>query len=152
MKLDGQVAIVVGSARGIGETIANTFAQEGASIVLVDLEKMKPQLDGVVQEITRKGGSAIAVVADCTDDRQVEPEARNDDAVDRDVELEHDDAVGGVVRDRGVEVEQRAAAVPGERLFGGRDLDLSGGYANRDDSASLPAALVHVQSMFAARR
>jgi 3-hydroxybutyrate dehydrogenase len=71
MKLDGQVAIVVGSARGIGETIAHTFAQEGASIVLVDLEKMKPQLDGVVQEITRKGGSAIAIVADCTDDRQV---------------------------------------------------------------------------------
>ena len=71
MKLDGQVAIVVGSARGIGETIAHTFAQEGASIVLVDLEKMKPQLDGVVQEIIRKGGSAIAIVADCTDDRQV---------------------------------------------------------------------------------
>ena len=71
MKLDGQVAIVVGSARGIGETIAHTFAQEGASIVLVDLEKMKPQLDGVAQEITRKGGRAIAIVADCTDNRQV---------------------------------------------------------------------------------
>jgi NAD(P)-dependent dehydrogenase (short-subunit alcohol dehydrogenase family) len=71
MKLDGQVAIVVGSARGIGETIAHTFAQEGASIVLVDLEKMKPQLDGVAQEITRRGGRAIAIVADCTDDRQV---------------------------------------------------------------------------------
>ena len=71
MKLDGQVAIVVGSARGIGETIAHTFAQEGASIVLVDLEKMKPQLDGVAQEITRKGGKATAIVADCTDDRQV---------------------------------------------------------------------------------
>ena len=71
MKLDGQVAIVVGSARGIGETIAHTFAQEGASIVLVDLEKMKPQLDGVAQEITRRGGKATAIVADCTDDRQV---------------------------------------------------------------------------------
>jgi len=71
MKLDGQVAIVVGSARGIGEAIAHTFAQEGASIVLVDLEKMKPQLDGVAQEITRKGGKAMAIVADCTDDRQV---------------------------------------------------------------------------------
>ena len=58
MKLDGQVAIVVGSARGIGETIALTFAQEGASIVLVDLEKMKPELDGVAQEIARKGGRA----------------------------------------------------------------------------------------------
>ena len=71
MKLDGQIAIVVGSARGIGETIAHTFAQEGASIVLVDLEKMRPELDGVAQEITRKGGKAMAIVADCTDDRQV---------------------------------------------------------------------------------
>jgi NAD(P)-dependent dehydrogenase (short-subunit alcohol dehydrogenase family) len=71
MKLDGQVAIVVGSARGIGEAIAHTFAQEGASIVLVDLEKMKPQLDEVAQAINRKGGKAMAFVADCTDDRQV---------------------------------------------------------------------------------
>jgi NAD(P)-dependent dehydrogenase (short-subunit alcohol dehydrogenase family) len=71
MKLEGQVAIVVGSARGIGEAIAHTFAQEGASLVLVDLEKMKAQLDGVAQEIARKGGRAIAVVADCTEDRQV---------------------------------------------------------------------------------
>jgi 3-hydroxybutyrate dehydrogenase len=71
MKLDGQVAIVVGSARGIGETIAHTFAQEGASIALVDLEKMKPQLDAVAQKITEKGGKTIAITADCTDDRQV---------------------------------------------------------------------------------
>jgi NAD(P)-dependent dehydrogenase (short-subunit alcohol dehydrogenase family) len=71
MKLDGQVAIVVGSARGIGEAIAHIFAQEGASIVLVDLEKMKPQLDEVAQAINRKGGKAMAFVADCTDDRQV---------------------------------------------------------------------------------
>lgn len=71
MKLKGQIAIVVGSARGIGETIAHTFAQEGANMVLVDVEKMKPQLDQVAQEITGKGGKAIAVVADCTDERQV---------------------------------------------------------------------------------
>jgi len=71
MKLDRRVAIVVGGARGIGAAIARTFSQEGASIVLVDLEKMKPQLEGVAQEINAKGGKAIAVVADCTDDRQV---------------------------------------------------------------------------------
>ncbi len=47
MKLESQVAIVVGGARGIGESIAHTFAQEGASLVLVDLEKMRLQLDEV---------------------------------------------------------------------------------------------------------
>ncbi len=71
MKLDGQVAIVVGSARGIGAAIARAFSQEGAAIVLVDIEKMKPQLDEAAQEITRKGGKAIAIVADCTDEDQV---------------------------------------------------------------------------------
>ena len=45
MKLAGQVALIIGGARGIGETIAHTFSQEGASLVLVDLEKMKTELD-----------------------------------------------------------------------------------------------------------
>ncbi|HEY6363798.1 MAG TPA: SDR family NAD(P)-dependent oxidoreductase [Candidatus Binatia bacterium] len=71
MKLQGQVAIVVGGARGIGEAIAHAFAQEGASIALVDLEKMKPQLDDVAQAINQKRGKAMAIVADCTDNRQI---------------------------------------------------------------------------------
>jgi 3-hydroxybutyrate dehydrogenase len=72
MKLDNQVAVIVGSARGIGAAIAHTFASEGARIVLVDLEKMKPELDGVAQAIVQKGGQAIAIPADCTDAVQVE--------------------------------------------------------------------------------
>ena len=71
MKLAGQVAIVVGSGRGIGETIARTFAREGAAIALVDLAKMKAELEGIAQEIGQNGGKAIAIVADCTDDSQV---------------------------------------------------------------------------------
>lgn len=71
MKLDNQVAIIVGSARGIGEAIAHSFAREGAKIVLVDLEKMKSQLDGVAQAIEQKGGQAMTITADCTDDAQV---------------------------------------------------------------------------------
>jgi len=71
MKLDGQVAVIVGGARGIGETIAHTFSKEGASLVLVDLKKMKPQLDGVAQAISQEGGKAVALTADCSDDRQV---------------------------------------------------------------------------------
>lgn len=71
MKLHGQVAIVVGSARGIGAAIARAFAQEGANIVLVDIEEMKPKLDEVAQEINQKGGKAMAIVADATNDGQV---------------------------------------------------------------------------------
>jgi NAD(P)-dependent dehydrogenase (short-subunit alcohol dehydrogenase family) len=71
MKLAGQVAIILGSARGIGEAIAHTFSREGASLVLVDLEKMKSPLEDVAQAVNRAGGRAIAHIADCTDDRQV---------------------------------------------------------------------------------
>jgi NAD(P)-dependent dehydrogenase (short-subunit alcohol dehydrogenase family) len=71
MKLAGQVAVIVGSARGIGEAIAHMFSREGASLVLVDIQKAKAQLDDVTQAINRQGGSAIAVLADVTDDAQV---------------------------------------------------------------------------------
>jgi NAD(P)-dependent dehydrogenase (short-subunit alcohol dehydrogenase family) len=71
MKLAGQVAVIVGSARGIGEAIAHMFSREGASLVLVDIQKTKAQLDDVTQAINRQGGSAIAVLADVTDDAQV---------------------------------------------------------------------------------
>ena len=71
MKLAGQVAIIVGGARGIGEAIAQIFSRDGATLVLVDLEKAKPQLDGVAQEINQQGGNAISVVADVTDNAQV---------------------------------------------------------------------------------
>lgn len=71
MKLDGRTAIVVGSARGIGEAIAHTFSEEGARLVLVDLERMKPQLESVAQSIQRAGGNAIPITADCSDAAQV---------------------------------------------------------------------------------
>lgn len=71
MKLKDQVAIILGSARGIGEAIAHTFAQEGATLALVDLEKMKPQLDTITKAINQAGGTAFSIAADCTDDRQV---------------------------------------------------------------------------------
>ena len=71
MKLAGQVAIVVGAARGIGAAIASDFSREGASVVLVDLETMKPQMEELAQEIHQKTGKAITIVADCTVEGQV---------------------------------------------------------------------------------
>ncbi|MBM4264508.1 MAG: SDR family oxidoreductase [Deltaproteobacteria bacterium] len=71
MRLKDQTALIIGGARGIGETIAHTFSREGASIVLVDLPKMQKELDGVVQSLTQEGGKALSLAADCSDDRQV---------------------------------------------------------------------------------
>ena len=72
MKLAEQVAIVVGAGRGIGETIARTFADEGASVVLVDLPKMKSELEKIVDSIKQHGGKARAFTVDCTDPAQVD--------------------------------------------------------------------------------
>ena len=71
MKLAGQIALIIGGARGIGATIADNFSKEGASLVLVDLEKMKTELDAVARGINQNGGKAVVITADCSDDRQV---------------------------------------------------------------------------------
>ena len=71
MKLQNQVALIIGGARGIGETIAHNSSKEGASLVLVDLEKMKTELDAVAQAVNQNGGKAVAITADCSDDRHV---------------------------------------------------------------------------------
>lgn len=60
--LDGKVAIITGASYGMGKTMAELFAEEGASIVLTARNQEK--LDEVVKEIRAKGGKVIGVVAD----------------------------------------------------------------------------------------
>jgi NAD(P)-dependent dehydrogenase (short-subunit alcohol dehydrogenase family) len=61
-RLDGKVAVVTGSARGIGRGIAERFAHEGADIVLNDLKA--ESMDAAVREIEGMGRRVIAVAAD----------------------------------------------------------------------------------------
>jgi NAD(P)-dependent dehydrogenase (short-subunit alcohol dehydrogenase family) len=62
MKLEGQVAIVTGAGRNIGEAIAKLFASEGAKVAAVDLDKGRG--DAVVGAINGSGGEAAAFIAD----------------------------------------------------------------------------------------
>ena len=64
--LDGKVAIVSGSGRGIGREIALRLASEGASVVVNDLDPA-PALE-TVEDIKAAGGHAIACVGSVTDD------------------------------------------------------------------------------------
>lgn len=64
-RLAGKVAIVTGASKGIGASIAKHLAAEGAAVI-VNYSASKEGADRVVDDITAKGGRAIAVKADVT--------------------------------------------------------------------------------------
>ena len=70
-KLDGKVAVVTGASKGIGAGIAKLFAAEGASVI-VNYASSKSDADKVVDEITKRGGKAVAVQADVAKRADVE--------------------------------------------------------------------------------
>jgi len=67
-KLDGKVAVITGASSGIGEATVRALAAEGAAVVAG--ARRKERLDGLVDEVTRDGGKAIAVECDVTDEEQ----------------------------------------------------------------------------------
>ena len=56
MWLEGKIAVVTGAASGIGRATARLFAQEGASVVLADVDARG---EAVAEEIRRAGGKAL---------------------------------------------------------------------------------------------
>ena len=62
-RLEGSRAIITGSSRGIGRSIALEFANEGAS-VLINCDKRVEEGEEVVQTIESRGGTAALCVAD----------------------------------------------------------------------------------------
>ncbi|UCD98980.1 MAG: 3-oxoacyl-[acyl-carrier-protein] reductase [Chloroflexota bacterium] len=63
LSLEGRVAVVTGSSRGIGRTVAKELAQRGASVV-VNYHKSTEEAEEVVQEIRTAGGKAESFQAD----------------------------------------------------------------------------------------
>jgi 3-oxoacyl-[acyl-carrier protein] reductase len=70
-KLNGKVAVVTGASKGIGAGIAKEFASEGASVV-VNYASAKSDADKVVDEITKRGGKAVAIQGNVATKAEVE--------------------------------------------------------------------------------
>jgi len=70
MRFQGKIALVTGAARGVGKVIAERFAQEGASVVINDIDLQ--EANGVAQKMTREGFGATAMRADVSKGTEVE--------------------------------------------------------------------------------
>ena len=70
MRMEGKVAMVSGAGHGIGEAIATRFAEEGAKVLVCDLDESRAQ--SVASAIVRAEGEAAGHAMDVRERLAVE--------------------------------------------------------------------------------
>ncbi|WP_392532375.1 SDR family oxidoreductase [Nostoc sp. C117] len=69
-KLVNKVAIITGASSGIGEATAIALSIEGAKVVIT--ARRSDRLEAIAQKIREKGGQVLPIVADISDEAQVQ--------------------------------------------------------------------------------
>jgi 3-oxoacyl-[acyl-carrier protein] reductase len=71
LQLSDKVALVTGSAKGVGREIVRAFAREGACVV-VNYRSSAERAEVLVEEIRDSGGRALAIQGDVTDTASID--------------------------------------------------------------------------------
>ena len=74
LSLEGRVALVTGAGAGIGAAIASVLAEAGAAVAANDIDAGRAEQTAAA--IRERGGKAIGVAADVTDEDQVREAVR----------------------------------------------------------------------------
>lgn len=85
LNLDGKVALITGSSKGIGEAIARGLAREGAIVIVHG--RNRTRTEEVAEDIKGRGGRAHAVVGDLTHEGDVQRLVDQTQALVRPVEI-----------------------------------------------------------------
>lgn len=75
MRLKDKVCLITGAGSGIGEATARLFAQEGAQVVVADIDEAAG--NRTAEAIRRDGGSGVAQRVDVTDEAETRAMAAN---------------------------------------------------------------------------
>ena len=68
--IEGKIVVITGASSGLGEATARLLSAHGASVVLG--ARRGERLQSLTDELTGKGGKALAVATDVTDRAQVQ--------------------------------------------------------------------------------
>ena len=69
LRFNGQVAMIFGAARGIGEAIAIRLSKEGAKVIIIDVREN--EINAVKHKIIKNGGALEAYCVDISDEKKV---------------------------------------------------------------------------------
>lgn len=114
--LSNRIAIVTGSARGLGQTLAEGLARQGARVVVCDLNEAGAE--AAAERIRTAGGQAISTVVDVTDASSCEALVR--------FAVERYGRVDVLVNNAGIDIVEPAGQVSEEGWSRVQDVDLKG--------------------------